>query len=176
MSSSSCPAPPILPLPSSALGSRACRGTLPPQARRLTHLPGPGTCSPRNAREFSEGFISQGLKEPQNPLDSAPGKERKKRQGFGTPPCFPSLSHSHTDPMWPPTSSIHHPCEEGKGFKARGKPTGDTCFLGRCCVSPPWSQGKPFFSPHAESHLPSTKAAQHHFWWVLHPSKPGSPS
>lgn len=59
------PAPPDLPLPSSAPGSRACRGTLPaPQARRLTHLPEPGTCSPRNAREFSEDFISQGLGAP----------------------------------------------------------------------------------------------------------------
>lgn len=78
---SSRPAPPVLPLPlpSSAPGSRACRGTLPPQARRLTHLPGPGTCSPRNAREFSESFISQGFREPQNPLDSAPGKEREKK-------------------------------------------------------------------------------------------------
>lgn len=32
-------------------------------------LPEPGTCSPGNAREFSEDFISQGLREPQNPLD-----------------------------------------------------------------------------------------------------------
>lgn len=75
---SSRPAPPVLPLQSSAPGSRACRGTLHPQARLLTHLPGPGTCSPRNAREFSEDFISQGLREPQNSLNSVPGKTREK--------------------------------------------------------------------------------------------------
>lgn len=30
---------------------------------------GPGTCSPGNAREFSEDFSSQGFREPRNPLD-----------------------------------------------------------------------------------------------------------
>lgn len=79
------PAPPLLPLPSSAPGSGACRGTLPPpQARRLTHLPGPGTCSPGNAREFSEDSISQGLREPQNSLDSAPGKAGERLGGWST--------------------------------------------------------------------------------------------
>ena len=56
----------------------------PPQARRLTHLPGPGTCSPGNAREFSEDSISQGLREPQNSLDSAPGKAGERLGGWST--------------------------------------------------------------------------------------------
>ena len=73
------------------------RHAAPPQARRLTHLPGPGTCSPGNAREFSEDSISQGLREPQNSLDSAPGEARERLGDWSTPPFSLSLSQPHTD-------------------------------------------------------------------------------
>lgn len=94
------------------------RHAAPPQARRLTHLPRPGTCSPGNAREFSEDSISQGLREPQNSLDSAPGKAKERLGGWSTPFFSLSLSQPHTDLTWPPTNScafIHCEAVEGLG-------------------------------------------------------------
>ena len=150
---------------------------LPPQARRLTHLPGPGTCSPGNAREFSEDFISQGLREPQNPLNSALGKEGR------TPSLPPSLSQSHTEPTLAPyRQPLPFLVTEGGGLgklKTRVKPTGDACLLGSCGVPAPTStlvSGRTFFfSPQGESHLPSKKATPLPMGSVC-PSQPGNPS
>lgn len=159
---SSPPSPALLPLPSSAPGSRACRGTLPPQARRLTHLPGPGTCSPRNAREFSEDFISQGLREPQNTLDSAPGKAKESLGGFRLLPT-PHLCLIHAlIPHGPQQTAFVFHCERGESLgllKTRRKPT-VTCAFWEAVMCPPGSQGNPLAPTESpkESHLPSKKA------------------
>ena len=164
---SSPPAPPLLPLPSSALGSRACRGTLPPQARRLTHLPGPGTCSPGNAREFSEDSISQGLREPQNSLDSAPGKARERLGGWNTlgAPCL-CLSYMLTSCGPQPTAVPSFIVRQEKAWGSWGQrrnPPGDTCPLESCLMSSPWSREKPSFYPLESSVCPRRK---YHLPWL----------
>ena len=161
------PAPPLLRLPSSALGSRACRGTLPPQARRLTHLPGPGTCSPGNAREFSEDSISQGLREPQNSLDSAPGKARERLGGWSTlgAPCL-CLSYMLTSCGPQPTAVPSFIVRREKAWGSWGQrrnPPGDTCPLESCLMSSPWSQEKPSFYPLESSVCPRRK---YHLPWL----------
>lgn len=172
------PAPPLLPLPSSAPGSRACRGTLPPrQARRLTHLPRPGTCSPGNAREFSEDSISQGLREPQNSLDSAPGKAKERLGGWSTPLFSLSLSQPHTDLTWPPTNScafIHCEAVEGLGqLETKAKAPWGHLPSGKLSYGPTLVSGKAFLFPLGEFCLPTRKVPPP---VALHASLPGSPS
>lgn len=139
----------------------------PPQARRLTHLPRPGTCSPGNAREFSEDSISQGLREPQNSLDSDPGEARERLGGWSTPP-FPYLCLSHTltshGPQLTAVPSFIMRREKAWGsWRQRQKPPGDTCPLGSCLMAPPWSREKPSFFPLESSVCPWRK---YHLPWL----------
>lgn len=117
---SSRPAPPALPLPSSAPGSRACRGTLPP--------PGPAPHSPPRARNlFSQecqgvlrGFYFPGAQGAPESSRFCSWERKKRTRDLGPlPASHLCLIHTLTPRGPQPTAFIIHVRREKAQYSSR---------------------------------------------------------